>query len=76
MIGCSLSMLLSSVKHILQDVNRKAQNRTCKQPLKAVIQYNVVETFVRETSLTQALKSIKVSEILKSKSILRSSPIS
>ena len=31
MICCSLSSTLSSVKHILQDVNRKAQNRACKQ---------------------------------------------
>ena len=31
MIRCSLSSTLSSVKHILQDVNCKAQNRTCKQ---------------------------------------------
>ena len=28
MIRCSLSSMLSSVKHILQDVNGKAQNRT------------------------------------------------
>ena len=28
MIGSSLSLTLSSVKHILQDVNRKAQNHT------------------------------------------------
>ena len=34
MICCSLSSTLSSVKHILQDVNRKVQNRTCKQPFK------------------------------------------
>ena len=33
MIRCSLSSTLPLVKHILQDVNRKAQNRTCKQPL-------------------------------------------
>ena len=33
MIGSSLSSTLSSVEHILQDVNRKAQNRTSKQPL-------------------------------------------
>ena len=31
MIGSSLSLTLWSVEHILQDVNRKAQNRTCKQ---------------------------------------------
>ena len=30
MIRCSLISTLSSVKHILQDVNRKAQNRKCK----------------------------------------------
>ena len=30
MICCNLSATLPSVKHILQDVNRKAQNRTCK----------------------------------------------
>ena len=34
MVRCSLSSTLSSVKHILQDVNCKAQNRTCKQPLR------------------------------------------
>ena len=33
MIRCNLSWTLSSVKHILQDVNRRVQNRTCKQPL-------------------------------------------
>ena len=32
MIGSSLLSTLSSVKHILQDVNRKAQSRSCKQP--------------------------------------------
>ena len=31
MISCSLSSTLSSVKLILQDVNRQEQNRTCKQ---------------------------------------------
>ena len=36
MIDSSLSSTLSSVKHILQDVNRKAQNHTCKQSLKEV----------------------------------------
>ena len=34
MIRCSLASTLSSVKHILQDVNRKAQNNTCTQPLR------------------------------------------
>ena len=34
MIRCSLSSTLSSVKHILQDVNREAQICTCKQPFK------------------------------------------
>ena len=33
MFRCSLSSTLSSIQHILQDVNRKAQNRSCKQPL-------------------------------------------
>ena len=32
MIRCSLSSTFSSVKHILQDVNRNAQSRRCKQP--------------------------------------------
>ena len=36
MIRCSLSSILSSVKHIVQDVNRKAQNRTCKQRFKGI----------------------------------------
>ena len=36
MISSSLSSTLASIKHILQDVNRKAQNRTCKQPFKRV----------------------------------------
>ena len=31
MIRCSLSSTLSSVKHILQDVNRKAQNGECQE---------------------------------------------
>ena len=34
MIQSSLSSTLSSVKHILQDVNRKALNLTCKQSLR------------------------------------------
>ena len=33
MIRCSLSSTLSSIENMLQDVDRKAQNRTCKQPL-------------------------------------------
>ena len=37
MIRSSLSSMLSSVKHILQDVNRKAQNRTCKQLFKTFL---------------------------------------
>ena len=36
LIRCSLSPTLSSVKHILQDVNRKAQNHTCKQPFRNI----------------------------------------
>ena len=31
MIRCSLSLTPSPVKHTLQDVNLKGQNRTCKQ---------------------------------------------
>ena len=37
MIRCSLSSTVSSVKNILQDVNRKAQNRTCEQPLRSIV---------------------------------------
>ena len=37
MIAYSLSSPLSSVKHILQDVNRKAQTRTCKQPFRLTL---------------------------------------
>ena len=36
MISCSLSSTLTSVKHILQDVNCMAQKRTCKQPLTCI----------------------------------------
>ena len=32
MIRCSLSSILSSVKHILQDANCEAQNLTCERP--------------------------------------------
>ena len=40
MIGSSLSSPLSSVKHMLQDVNRKAQNRTYKQPFRQSYRIN------------------------------------
>ena len=33
MIRCNLSLILLLVKHILQDINPKAQNRKYKQPL-------------------------------------------
>ena len=37
MIHCSLSSTLSSVKHILQDVDRNAPNCTCKQSLSSYV---------------------------------------
>ena len=33
-LAAILTSTLSSIKHILEDVNRKAQNRTCKHPEK------------------------------------------
>ena len=48
MIRCSLSSMLLSFKHKLQDVSRNAQNHTCKQPLRVEGYYSSLFSFLPE----------------------------
>ena len=69
MISLSLSSTLSPVEHILQDVNPKAQNRTCKQPFegrchpgvcnKLVTVYEARYSLMIRRSLSSTLSSVE-----------------
>ena len=69
MISLSLSSTLASIKHILQDVNRKEQNNTCKQPFeggchpgvcnKLVTVYKATYPLMISSSLSSTLSSVK-----------------
>ena len=65
-IRCNLSSTLSSVKHILQDVNHLAQNHSCKQPL--THQARRGKVWVRHGKLAvprpTSVKSISISGML------------